>query len=272
MDKIKIKDLEIYANHGVYSEENTLGQKFLVSVVLYTDTRKAGKSDELGDSVNYGEVSHMIYDYMKSHTVCLLEKVAEDLASQILLTYDLVKGVTLEIKKPWAPVGLPLDTVSVEISRSWHRAFLAFGSNMGDSRAYIQQGIEGLKANQDCRVKKVSRIIVTKPYGEVEQEDFLNGALEVETLLTPEELLDLLHELEAEANRKRLIHWGPRTLDLDILLYDDAIIDTENLHIPHIDMQNRDFVLKPMDEIAPYMRHPILHKTMHELLEQLPER
>ena len=93
--------------------------------------------------------------------------------------------------------------------------------------------------------------------------------LRLRTLLTPEELLDRLHELEAAANRERIIHWGPRTLDLDILFYDNEIIDTPNLHIPHIDMENRDFVLKPLDEIAPYYRHPVLNKTIHQLLNEL---
>ena len=81
--------------------------------------------------------------------------------------------------------------------------------------------------------------------------------------------IDRLHELEAAANRERIIHWGPRTLDLDILFYDNEIIDTPDLHIPHIDMENRDFVLKPLDEIAPYYRHPVLNKTIHQLLTEL---
>ena len=108
-------------------------------------------------------------------------------------------------------------------------------------------------------------------YGGVEQDEFLNGALRVRTLLCPEELLDRLHVLEQAADRKRIIHWGPRTLDLDILFYDNEIIDTEVLHVPHIDMENRDFVLKPMVEIAPYLRHPVLNLTMEQLLKKLLE-
>ena len=87
-----------------------------------------------------------------------------------------------------------------------------------------------------------------------------------------DELLDRLHDLEKAADRKRIIHWGPRTLDLDILFYDNEIIDTEDLHVPHIDMENRDFVLKPMVEIAPYYRHPILNQTMEQLLEKLKKK
>ena len=117
----------------------------------------------------------------------------------------------------------------------------------------------------------MSDFITTAPYGGVEQDDFLNGALKLRTLLPPEELLDRLHEIEAQANRKRIIHWGPRTLDLDILLYDDLILDTPDLYIPHIEMQKRDFVLEPLAQIAPYARHPVYQRTVSQLLELLKE-
>ena len=224
MDKIEIKNLEIFANHGVFPEENILGQKFVISATLYTDTRKAGLTDELTASIHYGEVSHMITKFTKEHTYKLLEALAENLCQMLLQELPLLKMITLRVEKPWTP---------------------------------------------SCEVEAVSEYLVTEPYGDVEQDEFLNGVLKLRTLLTPEELLDRLHELEAAANRERIIHWGPRTLDLDILFYDNEIIDTPDLHIPHIDMENRDFVLKPMDEIAPYYRHPVLNKTIHQLLNEL---
>lgn len=272
MDKIEIKNLEIFANHGVFPEENVLGQKFVVSATLYTDTRKAGLTDELTSSIHYGEVSHMITKFTKEHTYKLLEALAENLCQMLLSELPLLEMVTLRVEKPWAPVGLPLDTVAVEITRRWHTAYVAFGSNLGNKKKFLDDGIQGLKDTPSCKVESVSEYLVTEPYGGVEQDEFLNGVLKLRTLLTPEELLDRLHELEAAANRERIIHWGPRTLDLDILFYDNEIIDTPNLHIPHIDMENRDFVLKPMDEIAPYYRHPVLNKTIHQLFENLLSR
>ena len=269
MDKIEIKKLEIFANHGVFPEENVLGQKFVISATLYTDTRKAGLTDELTASIHYGEVSHMITKFTKEHTYKLLETLAENLCQMLLQELPLLKMITLRVEKPWAPVALPLETVAVEITRRWHTAYVAFGSNLGDKKKFLDDGIQGLRTTPSCEVEAVSEYLVTEPYGGVEQDEFLNGVLKLRTLLTPEELLDRLHELEAAANRERIIHWGPRTLDLDILFYDNEIIDTPDLHIPHIDMENRDFVLKPMDEIAPYYRHPVLNKTIHQLLNEL---
>ncbi len=269
MDKIKITGLELFARHGVYPEENALGQRFLVNAVLYLDVRPAGLSDDLERSVNYGEVSHFIKDFMETHTYKLIETVAEQLAREILRAWPLIERIDLEIQKPWAPVGLPLDTVAVEISRSRHTAYIALGSNMGDRKAYLDGAVQALSEYPDCQVTKVSDYLVTAPYGGVEQDDFLNGALELRTLLTPGELLDLLHEIEQNAHRERLIHWGPRTLDLDILLYDDQIVDTPDLHIPHVEMHLRDFVLTPLSQIAPWARHPLTGETVEQMLAKL---
>lgn len=267
MDKIYIKNLEVFARHGVFPEENVLGQKFVISAVLYTSLRKAGKTDDLAESIHYGEVSHFIKELVEKNTWKLLETVAERLAEELLLKTKGLEKIRLEIKKPWAPVGLPLETVSVELERGWHTAYIALGSNLGEKEKNLRFGVEALRASEDCRVLAVSDFIVTEPYGGVEQDDFLNGAMKIRTLLTPHELLERLHDIEREAKRERVIRWGPRTLDLDILLYDDLILDDEELHIPHIEMHKRDFVLKPLCQIAPYVRHPVYGRTAAELLE-----
>lgn len=268
-DEIHIKNLEIFAKHGVFPEEAALGQKFLISVTMYTDTRRAGKTDELDCSTHYGEVSAFLTEFTQTHTRKLIEAAAEDMAQALLLRFPLIQGVTLELKKPWAPVGLPLETVSVKITRFWHRAYIALGSNLGDKRAYLDGAVAALNREADTRVEKVSSYHVTAPYGGVEQDDFLNACLSLRTLLTPQELLQRLHEIEQAAHRERLIHWGPRTLDLDILLYDDLVMDSDELVIPHVQMHMRDFVLKPLREIAPNKRHPILQKTISELADML---
>ena len=265
MDKIHIKNLEVFAKHGVFPEENVLGQKFVISAVLYTSTREAGKTDDLTKSIHYGEVGQFITEFMKQNTFQLLEAVAERMAEELLLRTERLEKVCLEIKKPWAPVGLPLETVSVEIERGWHTAYIALGANLGDKEANLRLGVEALRATKGCQVLAVSDFLVTEPYGGVEQDYFLNGAMKIRTLLTPHELLERLHEIEREAKRERVVRWGPRTLDLDILLYDDLILDEEELHIPNIEMYKRDFVLKQLCQLAPSVRHPVYNRTAAEL-------
>lgn len=270
-DEIHIEELEVFANHGVFPEETRLGQKFLISLILYTDSRNAGKTDCLEKSVDYGEVSKFVTEYTKSHPCRLIEAAAEHLAEELLLRYELLKGVTLELKKPWAPVGLPLKTVSVKISRFWHTAYLGLGSNLGDKRGYLDNAVRALDEAKGCHVERLSSYQVTEPYGGVEQDDFLNACLILKTLLTPEELLEKLHEIEQSAHRERIVHWGPRTLDLDILMYDDVVMETDELVIPHVEMHLRSFVLNPLREIAPNKRHPVIGKTVSQLADSLTE-
>lgn len=275
MDKIKIKNLEVFAYHGVLKEENVLGQKFIISLTMYADIKKAGNSDELQYSINYAEVSQFITEYMKSHTHQLLEAVAERLSKELLIhfttEYVELKKVKLEIKKPWAPVLLPLETVSVQIKRKWHTVYLGIGSNLGEKAENLRKAIALLEQDKYCRVTKVSEFIVTEPVGGVEQDDFLNGALEIKTLYDPEEVLGLIGKIEAELKRVRVVHWGPRTIDLDILLYDNKIYHSKDLTIPHKEMHKRAFVLEPMAEIAPLKKHPVKGKTMQELLEEIEQ-
>ncbi len=272
MDEIRIRELQVYAYHGVFPEENEKGQFFYVNATLYTDTRKAGLTDELRDATDYGQVCHLITRVMTENTWKLIERAAEVVAEEILLSYPLVKKVNLEIRKPDAPVGLPFASVSVAVERGWHKAYLAVGSNMGDKQRHIAQALDAIKASPKIKVGAVSDWIVTKPYGVTEQEDFLNGALEVDTLFTPVELLDFLHLVEAGQGRERTLRWGPRTLDLDILFYDRLVYEDDRLIIPHVDMQNRDFVLQPMAQIAPNLRHPVLGKTINELWKELDSK
>lgn len=143
------------------------------------------------------------------------------------------------------------------------------GSNLGDKRAYLTEAVEKLGQIREIRVEQVSQLIETEPYGGVKQDSFLNGCLSVLTLLTPMELLAEMNRIEAEAGRERLVHWGPRTLDLDLIFYDELVTENPKLLLPHPDMQNRDFVLRPLAELCPYKRHPLTGKTIKEMLEEL---
>lgn len=269
MDEIRISNLEVFCHHGVYAEENTLGQKFLVSANLYTDTRKAGQTDLLEYSINYGDVCHEIKHIMEERNYKLLETVAETIAERLLKAYVSLEKIRVEIKKPWAPIMLPIDTVAVVIERSWHMVYLSIGSNMGDRKANLDYAVQSLQRDDKFKDIIVSSYLETEPYGYIEQDKFINACIMCRTLLTPEMLLERIHGIEQERNRTREIHWGPRTLDIDILFYDKEIVETRDLCIPHPEIPLRKFVLQPLSELAPYYHHPITGNTVMQMLNDI---
>ncbi len=269
MDYITITGLKIFAHHGVLEEETRNGQDFYVNAKLYYDMSRAAKTDEVTDAVHYGEVCQVMTDFLQKNTYKLLERAVAETMKAVLHAFPMLDGIEMELCKPNAPIPLPFENVSVSRSLFWKKAYLAIGSNMGDREQYLAQAVETLQNDAAFRNIRTSKWIETEPYGGVEQDEFLNGALEVQTLLSPEQLLERLHEIEAQANRERLVHWGPRTLDLDILFYEDCVMNEPDLIIPHIDMQNRSFVLEPLCELAPAYLHPVLKKTVKQMLEEL---
>ena len=269
MDSITISNLEVFANHGVFVEETRLGQKFLVNACMELDLRPAGRSDDIHKSIHYGEVCRFITDYMQAHTYNLIESAAEHLAEELLLRFPLMDRIRMEIKKPWAPIGLPLETVAVRVERGWEEVCLSIGSNLGDREAYLRDAADALKRLSGIRDLRMSDVIETAPYGKTNQPDFLNAAIVCRTLYPPYVLLDELHRIEEAAGRERTEHWGPRTLDLDIVFYGDWILEEPELTVPHPDMPNRAFVLQPLAQLLPGKVHPVLGKTVAMLLADL---
>jgi 2-amino-4-hydroxy-6-hydroxymethyldihydropteridine diphosphokinase len=147
-------------------------------------------------------------------------------------------------------------------------AYLSLGSNMGDRETHLREAIEGLQS--EGRVVSVSSVHETEPVEFTDQAWFLNCALALETIRTPEQVMSAILNIEHEMGRQRIQKKGPRIIDIDILLFGDLILDLPALTIPHPAMQNRRFVLEPLAEIAPQARHPELKKTIRELLDALP--
>ena len=268
MDMIRIDNLKIMAHHGVLKEEKIHGQDFFLSAKLYVDARKAGRTDNLAHALDYADVSHFLKERFTRQSFNLIEAACEDCCEALLLHYDMLQEVELTVSKPHAPIGLSFENVSVTMTRKWHRVYLAIGSNMGDRKAYLLNGLEEVSNHPLIKNAKCSSIFETKPYGYTEQDMFLNGCIAIDTLLKEEELLTFLHQVEQHAGRERTVIWGPRTLDLDIIFYDREEYESKDLVIPHVDMQNRLFVLKPLEELCPNYRHPILGKTVRELLKE----
>ncbi|MCL2253572.1 MAG: 2-amino-4-hydroxy-6-hydroxymethyldihydropteridine diphosphokinase [Lachnospiraceae bacterium] len=271
-DEIRINELECFAYHGVHSYENEKGQNFYVNASLYTETRSAGIGDDLSLTVNYGEVMRFITEFMIQDTFKLIETVAEKLAVGILLKFPLVNKLDLEVRKPNAPIELKFESVSVKITRGWNMTYVAVGSNLGDSEKLIADAVDKITAHPYIREFRSSALFKSSPYGVANQPDFLNGVFSFRTLLMPGELLSFLKGLEQEAGRVKSVHWGQRTLDLDILFWNELVMNDEKLTIPHPDMQNRDFVLKPLAELCPYLKHPILNLTIRQLLDELSDK
>ena len=271
MDEIIISGLKVFAWHGVYEEEQQKGQNFVINARLRLDTTNAGVSDSLEDSVDYGKVCLYINEFMRINRFNLVETVANQMARKLLVKFPQTQSVELEIMKPEAPIPLPFENVSVKVERSWHKTYIATGSNMGDSEDLIRNAVENLDSDENCRVLQSSKMYRSRPYGGVEQEDFYNTVFCMETLYSPIELLTRLQQEEKDAGRERIVRWGPRTLDLDIIYYDDIILERPHLRIPHLDMSKRDFVLLPLSEIAPHKRHPILGLTTLEMLGRIKE-
>src|SRR4030042_2943936 len=150
-------------------------------------------------------------------------------------------------------------------------SYIGICSNLGDREKNCLHAKDVLQ-KKEITVKKRSSLYETERWGLKDQPYFINMVIEIETALEPKELLRLLKDMEREMGRKESSKWGPRRIDLDILLFDDIILNEDTLKIPHPLMHERDFVLRPLCEIAPAKRHPVLNLTMEELMQKLPNQ
>ena len=272
LDEIIIRDMEFFGYHGVLEEEKGLGQKFLISVNIMLDASKAIKEDKCEYTVDYGMVCKRISEIVSKERYDLIEALAGRIAEVIILEFAPVKNVIVEVKKPWAPVKVSLDTASVRIERGWHDIYIGIGSNMGDSLQNINEAIDMISSDKKNSNIKVSDMIKTKPYGVKEQDDFINCAAYFKTIMQPKELLYFLQDIEKKLKRERKVRWGPRTIDLDILFYDDITYQDDELIIPHPEINKRDFVLQPLCNINPHIIHPLYRKRVSELLDELKSK
>ena len=275
MDEIRIENLKVFANHGVLQSEKKEGQYFYINAVIELPLGKAGRTDDLNDTVSYAELCEVMVKEMQARSYDLIEAATRHLIVHILSNYKMISRITLEMRKPDAPINASFGCVSVKMSRARHRVFIAYGSSMSyekegsiiESPEIIAGAVKLLSEDPEIEIIKKSPDIITEPYGGVARNKFYNGMLQAETFYEPEELLDCLHCIERSFGRTRDVHWDDRTLDLDIIYYDHEVIDTDRLTVPHPDMKNRDFVLEPLNELAPDMVHPVLHMTTEQLLK-----
>lgn len=255
-DQIEINGLRAVAVVGALPHERELKQPLRIDLAFDVDLRDAGRSDELGDTVHYGLVADRVVAVVEESKDILLERLVARIADEVL-AFDRVEAVDVKLTKLRPPLEVDAVDTAVSIRRTRaetdappqteHRAFIALGSNLGDREAFLRLGVRGLG-----NVTKMSQVYETDPVGGPDgQGAFLNMVVEVATSLDPFALLRRCQRLEAEAMRQRTVHWGPRTLDVDIILFDDMRLDSEALTIPHPRYAERRFVLQPLADVAP---------------------
>jgi dihydroneopterin aldolase/2-amino-4-hydroxy-6-hydroxymethyldihydropteridine diphosphokinase len=250
MDRIEIRGLRVRGRHGVFDTERRDGQDFLIDAVLGVDIRPAAATDDLSRTVDYGELSDRLAAIVAGEPVRLIETLAERLA-QACLAEPAVRDVQITVHKPHAPIKIPFGDVSVTISRGRTRVVLALGSNLGDRRAALQGAVDELAATPGLDVVAVSPVYETAPVGGPEQPDYLNAVVLAETAQPAGDVLRRAQEIEAAAQRRRDVRWGPRTLDIDVIAYGDQASDDPVLTLPHPRAHERAFVLAPWHDADP---------------------
>lgn len=153
------------------------------------------------------------------------------------------------------------------ICKSMKRVYLLLGSNEGDREQWLRDAITQVATNCGTIIR-MSSMYSTAAWGLEDQPDFLNMALAIDTRLSPTNLLVIIQEIEKDLGRQRLVKWGQRTLDIDILFYGNEIINHSDLKVPHPSLQDRRFALVPLSEIAPDFIHPVVNKTITALLDE----
>lgn len=256
-DRIELTGIRAVGTIGVLPEEQSRAQPFDVDLVIEFDARLAGEKDDLDASVNYAIPIEIVQRIITEEKHLLLERVATRICEDVLALAG-VDAVDVVVRKLRPPVPQDIASTAVRLhrrrpdlvrfERPLATAYVALGSNLGDREANLRFAVEHLPG-----LRQLSGVYETDPVGGPDnQGPYLNMVAEVETRLDPYALLAVCRRIEAGAGRERKVRWGPRTLDLDVLQYEDVRIESDELTIPHPRMWERRFVLAPFAEIAPH--------------------
>lgn len=253
MDAVVLRGLRAVGHHGAAPGEQDRAQPFEVDLELVLDLARAGRSDDLADTVDYGTVVDAVAAVVSGERHALLERLAER-AAEVVLADPRVCSVTVEVRKLRPPVPADLGSAGVRVTRSrpvasraGGRTFVALGSNQGDRWGHLRAAVAGLPD-----VVGVSAVYETDPVGGPPgQPPYLNAVVELGTALSPRQLLVRGQALEAAAGRTPGERWGPRPLDVDVLLVGPTEVAEADLVVPHPRWRDRPFVLVPLHDLAP---------------------
>ncbi|HEY6279529.1 MAG TPA: 2-amino-4-hydroxy-6-hydroxymethyldihydropteridine diphosphokinase [Streptosporangiaceae bacterium] len=259
LDRVSLVGLRVFAHHGVLAHERRDGQEFLIDAVLWLDTRAAAAADDLSLAADYSAIAGRIVALASGPPVQLIETLAQRLAAGCLAGPG-VEEVEITVHKPHAPIPHKFTDVSVTIRRKRPASHgregeqpvtIALGSNLGDRLANLQGGLDALAGTPGLTLAAVSPVYRTAPVGGPAQPDYYNAVLTAHTTLHPRALLARCHQVENDFGRVRTETWGPRTLDLDLIVYGDVVADDPQLTLPHPQAHQRAFVLAPWHAIDP---------------------
>ena len=281
-DRVRLLGVRGTGFHGVFEHERREGQEFVVDVELVVDLTPAAASDDLVDTVNYGEIGAAVLARIQGEPHDLIERVA-GLVAMDVLAHAAVDEVTVTVRKPQAPVGVPLDDVAVCVTRRREPVpvVVALGANLSYRGEPPQVTLSGALACLGPEVgltdAAASGFYDTEPVGGPEQPAYVNAVLTAMTTLSPTSLLRELHGVEARFGRTREVLWGARTLDLDLIQYGDPASGTDvtsersSLRLPHPRAHERAFVLVPWLEVDPAatLRVGDRNRSVADLLVQL---
>jgi dihydroneopterin aldolase/2-amino-4-hydroxy-6-hydroxymethyldihydropteridine diphosphokinase len=271
-DRILIKDLLLRTIVGINDDERRNRQDVLINIVLHASTRAAGASDDIADAVNYRTITKRVIALVGGSQFYLVEKMADEIAA-ICLEDPRVERATVRVEKPGAlrfarSVGVEIERTRADLAPS-NRAFISLGSNIKPEQNLVE-GVRRLA--ERCRLVAASPVYETRPVGTLNQPGFLNAAVLVETGLAAADLkVQVLQAIEAELGRVRTEDKNaPRTIDLDISLFNEQVMELGHRHIPDPEIVLFPHIARPLADLAPQMRHPETGQTLEEIAQSLP--
>jgi 2-amino-4-hydroxy-6-hydroxymethyldihydropteridine diphosphokinase len=271
LDRIHIEDLFLRAIIGINEEERDKRQDVLINITLFADTRPAGASDDIDDAVNYRTLTKRVIRMVEASRFYLVERMAAEIAA-ICLTDPQVAAARVRVEKPGAlrfarSVGVEILRTRADLDKRPNRAFIAMGSNV-DAEEHLREAVWRLA--EHCTLVEVSPVYETAPAGDEEAPDFLNAVAVVETTRSAASLRrDVLRSIEAALGRERPTetHY---IIDLDLILFNDEILDLEGRHVPDPAILAQTHLAVPLADLIPERRHPETGQTFREIAQSIP--
>lgn len=261
-DRIFIEGMIFMTLIGVLEHEKVQPQRVIVDLSLSVMPIQATRTDRLEQTISYATAYERISQIIQTEHFGLVERLAGCIAEQLLLDHESLMAVTVTIRKPEAPLPGPFASAGITITRVrgdyglMSQADLSLGTNLGDRLEILRQAVQFLAGHPEIELVAISSVYETTPVGLIDQPDFLNLVARIRTTLDPFSLLFYCQSLEVRFGRERLVHWGPRTLDIDLLTYGHLMTQSAQLTVPHPRMQEREFVQIPLRELETGLAQP----------------